>query len=97
MNIVFVLTGTLVVVGISFLLSLIISLISQMFTAKTDPLVEKIYDVLPHFNCGACGYPGCKPYAEAIVGKSEVCNKCRPGREPVAQKIADLLAQNKPE
>ncbi|HCH76666.1 MAG TPA: electron transport complex subunit RsxB, partial [Pseudomonas sp.] len=37
-----------------------------------------------------CGYPGCKPYAEAIAGGDKI-NKCPPGGEATIQALADLL------
>ena len=42
-------------------------------------------------NCGACGFVGCRGYAEAIVaGKADV-TQCSVGGEDLARKIADLV------
>ncbi|MGL5253780.1 MAG: RnfABCDGE type electron transport complex subunit B [Brevinema sp.] len=84
--------GTLVLAAVSLALGIFISLITQIFYVKENPLAAKIYDILPHFNCGACGYPGCQPYANALGDKIEpVHTKCRPGKEAVAEKILALL------
>ena len=40
---------------------------------------------------GQCGYPGCRPYAEAISCNGEKINRCAPGGEAVMLKIAELL------
>ena len=40
---------------------------SIKFKVEGNPLVEKIEAILPQTQCGQCGYPGCKPYAEAIA------------------------------
>ena len=37
------------------------------FRVEGDPIVEKIDALLPQTQCGQCGYPGCRPYAEAIA------------------------------
>ncbi|MEN2838871.1 Ion-translocating oxidoreductase complex subunit B [Mannheimia haemolytica] len=34
---------------------------------ESDPIVDQIDALLPQSQCGQCGYPGCKPYAEAIA------------------------------
>ncbi|HNM23014.1 MAG TPA: RnfABCDGE type electron transport complex subunit B, partial [Rhodocyclaceae bacterium] len=40
---------------------------SIKFKVQGDPLVDKIDGILPQTQCGQCGYPGCRPYAEAIA------------------------------
>ena len=40
---------------------------SIKFKVEGNPLVEKIDAILPQTQCGQCGYPGCRPYAEAIA------------------------------
>ena len=47
------------------------------FRVEGDPLVEKIDAILPQTQCGQCGFPGCKPYAEAIA-KGEADINCCP-------------------
>ena len=54
-------------------------------------LVDRIDAVLPQTQCGKCGYPGCKPYAEAIVAGDADINKCPPGGEEGIRELADLL------
>lgn len=65
---------------------------SIKFKVEGDPLVEKIEAILPQTQCGQCGYPGCKPYAEAI-SKGDEINKCPPGGQEGVQKLADLLGR----
>ena len=45
---------------------------------------------MPQTQCGQCGYPGCRPYAEAIANGDEV-NKCPPGGEATVKELADLM------
>ena len=63
---------------------------SIRFKVEGDPLVEQIDAVLPQTQCGQCGYPGCKPYAEAIAEGDDI-NKCPPGGEATIKKLADLM------
>ncbi|MEM1153899.1 MAG: electron transport complex subunit RsxB [Pseudomonadota bacterium] len=62
------------------------------FKAEGNPIVDQINDLLPQTQCGQCGYPGCRPYAEAIAG-GDLINKCPPGGEAGIQALADLLDQ----
>lgn len=63
---------------------------SVRFKVKGDPLVEQLDQLLPQTQCGQCGYPGCKPYAEAIANGDDI-NKCPPGGEATIKHIADLM------
>lgn len=62
------------------------------FKVESDPIVDQIDAVLPQTQCGQCGYPGCRPYAEAIAEGDEI-NKCPPGGEAGIQALANLLGK----
>ncbi|MBV4485346.1 electron transport complex subunit RsxB [Pseudomonas sp. SWRI153] len=53
-------------------------------------LIQRIDALLPQTQCGKCGHPGCKPYAEGIA-EGEPINKCPPGGEETIAALADLL------
>lgn len=62
------------------------------FRTEGNPLADQIESLLPQTQCGQCGYPGCRPYAEAIAN-GEAINKCPPGGESTIHALADLLDQ----
>lgn len=64
------------------------------FRVEGDPVVEKIDSILPQTQCGQCGYPGCRPYAEAIASEQAEINQCPPGGESGVQALADLLGRD---
>ncbi|MGI2325970.1 MULTISPECIES: electron transport complex subunit RsxB [Methylococcus] len=64
---------------------------SQRFKVEGDPLADKIDALLPQTQCGQCGFPGCRPYAEAIARGEADINQCPPGGEDGVQALADLL------
>jgi len=64
---------------------------SRKFAVKTDPRVQDLLAVLPGINCGACGFPGCAGYAEAIASAGAEINLCSPGGPEVAEKICSIL------
>ena len=65
---------------------------SVKFKVYGDPLVDKIDGILPQTQCGQCGFPGCRPYAEAIAKGAEI-NLCPPGGAEGVQRLADLLGR----
>ncbi len=84
-------TALWVMVAISVLLGVVLGYSAIRFKVEGNPLVEKIDAVLPQTQCGQCGYPGCKPYAEAIASGEADINKCPPGGDEGIHKLADLL------
>ncbi|MGH8447845.1 electron transport complex subunit RsxB [Pseudomonas sp.] len=53
-------------------------------------LIQRIDALLPQTQCGKCGHPGCKPYAEGIA-LGEAINKCPPGGPETIAGLAQLL------
>ena len=56
----------------------------------TKTLADLIEDVLPQTQCTKCGYPACRPYAEAIAAGSAEINQCPPGGLEGVRRIAAL-------
>jgi electron transport complex protein RnfB len=53
-------------------------------------LIQRIDALLPQTQCGKCGHPGCKPYAEGLA-EGEAINKCPPGGDETIAALAELL------
>jgi len=70
---------------------LILAIAQKVFYVDGDPMVDKIDALLPQTQCGQCGYPGCKPYANAISSAEAEVNHCVPGGERTMLQIADLM------
>jgi electron transport complex protein RnfB len=68
----------------------ILGFASIRFKVEADPIVEQIDSILPQTQCGQCGYPGCRPYAEAVAN-GDAINKCAPGGQATVDKIAELM------
>ncbi|TVP56537.1 MAG: electron transport complex subunit RsxB [Halomonadaceae bacterium] len=84
----------LLAIGALLLLALVfgglLGYASIRFRVEGNPLVEQVDALLPQTQCGQCGHPGCRPYAQAIVD-GEAINKCPPGGERTIAALADLL------
>jgi electron transport complex protein RnfB len=60
------------------------------FKVEGNPVADQIDSILPQTQCGQCGFPGCRPYAEALAeGQSEV-NLCVPGGHEVMIQISEI-------
>ncbi|NWF38114.1 electron transport complex subunit RsxB [Mariprofundus sp. NF] len=70
---------------------IVLAVAQKVFHVEGDPMVEKIDNLLPQTQCGQCGFPGCKPYAEAVSGGAADVNHCVPGGERTMLAIADLM------
>ncbi|MGL5290935.1 MAG: electron transport complex subunit RsxB [Vibrionaceae bacterium] len=77
------------------LFGLLLGFASVRFKVQGDPIAEKIDAILPQTQCGQCGYPGCKPYAQAVAN-GEAINKCIPGGQETIEKLAQLLGVEAP-
>ena len=61
------------------------------FKPEGNPLVDQVDGLLPQTQCGQCGHPGCRPYANAIVDGTDPINKCPPGGDETIAAVARLL------
>ncbi len=64
---------------------------ARRFAVQGNPIAEQINELLPQTQCGQCGYPGCRPYAEAIARGEADINRCPPGGEAGVEALARLL------
>lgn len=83
--------GILVICALFALFGLLLGYSAIRFRVEGDPLVDKIDAVLPQTQCGQCGFPGCRPYAEAIAKGDADINRCPPGGEDGVKALAELL------
>lgn len=63
------------------------------FHVEGDPIADQIDALLPQTQCGQCGFPGCRPYAEALARGEAELNLCAPGGATTVQALADLLGR----
>ena len=66
---------------------------SRRWRPDEDALVDEIDALLPQTQCAQCGYPGCRPYAEAIARGDADINQCPPGGEAGVRALAELLGR----
>jgi electron transport complex protein RnfB len=86
------LTAVFILVILAAIFGALLGYAAIRFRVESDPIVDQIDNLLPQTQCGQCGYPGCRPYAEAIA-QGDAINKCPPGGEAGVKALAELLGR----
>lgn len=84
--------GLVVFAGLAAVFGLFLGYAAIKFKIEGNPKAEQIDAILPQTQCGQCGFPGCKPYAEALAEdepQTEV-NLCIPGGHEVMIQISEI-------
>ncbi|HOY24757.1 MAG TPA: electron transport complex subunit RsxB [Cellvibrio sp.] len=89
-------SALIALVGLSLLFGAVLGFAAVRFKVEGNPIVDQIDTLLPQTQCGQCGFPGCRPYAQAIVN-GEAINKCPPGGQNTINALADLLDVEAPQ
>ena len=79
------------IVGLCLLLSALLAAAHRRLHVFEDPRIDDVYDMLPHINCGACGFAGCRPFAEALVRGGAAVVGCTVAAADDHARIADYL------
>ncbi len=61
--------------------------------AVPDSLADQLENALPQTQCTKCGYPACRPYAEAIANGIANYNQCPPGGQEGVVRLAQILGK----
>lgn len=80
-----------VVGGVGLFFGLFLSVASKKLHVFIDPRIEKIQELLPNANCGACGFAGCSGFAKAVVKGEAEPTACIPGGAKISSEIAEIL------
>lgn len=82
--------------GLGLVMAIILYFIANKFKVFEDPKIDEVEEALPSANCGGCGFPGCRAYAEATVksakenGNLDGLN-CPVGGNDVSQAVGKIL------
>ncbi|MEA5444792.1 electron transport complex subunit RsxB [Gammaproteobacteria bacterium AB-CW1] len=77
--------------GLAAAFGLVLGFAAVRFRTEGNPVADQVDALLPQTQCGQCGFPGCRPYAEAIANGEADINQCPPGGEATITALADLL------
>jgi RnfABCDGE-type electron transport complex B subunit len=85
------LTAVAAVSGLTVILASALVLANKKLYVYEDPRIDTVEEMLPHANCGACGFPGCRPFAEALTTGQALPGKCTVSSDEDRAEIANFL------
>lgn len=85
--------AVLTLAAIGLVAGVLLSVAARRLPANADELVEQVNQLLPQTQCAQCGYPGCRPFAAAVVEGSAAINLCPPGGDSTVRQLAQLLGK----
>ena len=71
-----ILDSALVLGSVGLFFGFLIAMVNKKFQVWEDPRIDDVEELLPSTNCGACGQPGCRAFAEAVVSGKEQPSSC---------------------
>jgi len=84
----------LVLIAIGVLASIILYFVAQKFMVYEDSRIDIVNEALPAANCGGCGYPGCRNFAEVLVKADDLSAfNCPVGGNSVMATVAEILGK----
>ena len=81
----------LLLTGLGLLFATILAIAYKKMKVYEDPRIDQVESMLPGANCGACGMPGCRAFAEKLVGMEMNLVKCTVSSPSSVEKIATFL------
>jgi Na+-translocating ferredoxin:NAD+ oxidoreductase subunit B len=88
-----VIAAVLSMVFLSGFFAIVLAFADKRFKVKEDPKILEVYELLPHVNCGACGYLSCHDFAENLITRDEDPLKCRVLGEDTQEKLLGILGK----
>ena len=84
----------LVLLAIGIVAAVLLYFVSQKFKVVEDPRIDEVEAAMPGANCGGCGYPGCRGFADAFVKASDISNFfCPVGGNKVMAAISAIVGK----
>jgi len=86
-----VVTALAVMTGLVVVLTTLLWIAYRFLHVEEDERIDVVEQALPNSNCGACGYAGCRQFAEALVSGKAQPGQCTVSGEPEKQAIANYV------
>lgn len=77
--------------ALGVILASVLAIANKKLHVQEDPRIDEVEEMLPGTNCGACGSPGCRAFAEACVGGKANPSQCTVSSKDMVTFIAGYL------
>lgn len=89
-----VLNSVLLLAALGTMAAIVLFIVSKKFQVYENPLIAEVDEVLPAANCGGCGSPGCRAFAEKLVNTADISDLfCPVGGNEVMKQVAGILGK----
>ena len=80
------------ITALGFIAASVLYVVASKFKVYEDPKIDEVEEALPSTNCGGCGHPGCRAFAEACVNADDLSDlHCPVGGNETMQNVASIL------
>ncbi|MGL1901525.1 MAG: RnfABCDGE type electron transport complex subunit B [Fibrobacterales bacterium] len=90
-----ILSTVLTLGSIALVAAMVLYIVAKKFHVYEDPRIDSVQELLPAANCGGCGFPGCRGFAEALVRGADEGDiaglSCPPGGNECAESVGTFL------
>ncbi len=83
--------ATIMMIIVGGALGVLLGIAGKFFYVEPDSRVEDVTALLPGYNCGGCGFPGCSGFADAIVNEGAEPTHCKPCKPEQRAKIEEYM------
>jgi len=90
-------TAVLILGGVGLAFAMLIAIANRRLKVWEDPRIDAVAAMLPNANCGACGLPGCRAFAEQAVAGTIQPARCTVSSEEGLVAIASYLGVDRGE
>lgn len=87
----YILSAIIILTVLGLILGLSLGIAGKYLKVESDPLIDKVEALMPGSQCGQCGFPGCRPAAEALASGAAPITLCPPGGTSLIEQLAKLL------
>ncbi|MBK8701180.1 MAG: RnfABCDGE type electron transport complex subunit B [Saprospiraceae bacterium] len=86
-----IITAVVILTALGLLFATILAIAYKKLKVEEDPRIDIVEEMLPKANCGACGSPGCRAFAEMVVNKTINPGKCTVSSPDAVERIAQYM------
>ena len=86
-----ILTAVAILGGVGLVFAILIAIANRKLKVWEDPRIDVVAGMLPNANCGACGVPGCRAFAEKLVARDAKPAGCNVASDAARAAIAEYL------
>lgn len=87
----YVVSAIISLTSLGFCLGLLLAFAARYLKVDSNPVVDELEALMPGSQCGQCGFPGCRPAAEALANGEAPATLCPPGGRALAEQLARIL------